>query len=178
MTPQVIGHELRLPYALRVRNPSLIGADRICSAAGALGKKGRNVIVIDAGSAITVDLVHGGAFLGGIILAGPSMILNSLHHYTGKLPAIDLGQIETLFPAKFDLTERAMVLGAGLGSAGGIRESVRFLEAAVGAKPRKTFTGGQAAKLAAKLPKTWRYDPELNFKGMYRIFTLNKSIST
>lgn len=172
--PHLIEHSLRLPFALDVPNPSLIGTDRICAAAGALGTKGRNGIVIDAGSAITVDLIHDGAFVGGIIMAGPSMILDSLHRYASQLPAIDLKRVDTIFPSSFGLTEQAMSLGAGLGSTGGIRESVKFLLSASGAKPRKFLTGGQAARLAPKLPRSWKYDPDLTFKGMYNIISLNE----
>jgi type III pantothenate kinase len=172
-SPQVIEHSLRLPFALEVPDPSLIGTDRICAAAGALGTKGLNGIVIDAGSAITVDLVHKGAFIGGIILAGPSMVLESLHRYASQLPAIDLKQVDTIFPAGFGHTELAMALGAGLGCTGGIRASVKFLQSTSGVTPRKFLTGGQAVRLAPRLPQSWKYDPDLTFKGMYNIVLLN-----
>ena len=174
VSPQLISYAMRLPFKLDVPDPSQVGTDRICSAAGALGEKGRNGIIIDAGSAITVDLVRRGSFLGGIILAGPSMILNSLHQFAGQLPKIDYRRIKKPFPSTCGLTKDAMVLGAGLGSIGGINESVKFLEKAVGARPQKFLTGGQAARLASRLPRSWKLKPNITLKGIYNIFTLNQ----
>lgn len=173
VSPTVVHHALRLPFALAVHNPSLVGTDRLCAAAGALGDKGRNGIIVDAGSAITVDLVHEGVFRGGVILAGPSIALESLHRFASQLPAVDYPPLPSSFPDTFDRTEHAMILGAALGGAGGIRESVKFLEAVVEGKPRKFLTGGQAGCFALRLPRSWKYDPDLTLKGLHRIVSLN-----
>jgi type III pantothenate kinase len=172
--PRLVDHKTRLPFQLAVATPANVGADRLCAAAGALGAKRRNAIVIDAGSAITVDIVRNGAFRGGTIAAGPALSLHALGQYASQLPPIDFSSLKTHFPKRFDDTEAAMILGAGLGGVGVIREAVRHLESSVGASPPKFITGGAAPALLPRLPKTWRYDPHLTLKGLYVISTLNR----
>lgn len=172
--PSVIDHSMKFPFELDLPQPEVVGTDRFCAAAGALGPKARSAVVVDVGTAITVDLVHDGVFRGGVISAGPALILDSLFRYASKLPRIDFNAVETPFPRRFGLTKDAMTLGAGLGCVGGIRESVRYLEKSFGTKPRKFLTGGQGRRLAPRLPKTWKYDRDLTLKGIYRITLLNQ----
>jgi len=172
--PQVVDCNMRLPFRFAVGEPSQVGTDRICAAAGALGLKRRNAIIIDVGSAITVDVVRDGAFLGGVIAAGPGMMLASLHRHASQLPEIDFARLNTPFPGSFDTTRTAMTLGAGLGGVGAIRESVRYLEASVGASLRKYLTGGFGRQLSSRLPSTWKFDPNLTLKGLHVIASLNR----
>ena len=70
--------------------PRTLGMDRLAAAVGAwsLGK-GQNILVIDAGTAITVDLVTAdGVYQGGNIAPGIEMRLRALHDYTGSLPLV------------------------------------------------------------------------------------------
>lgn len=172
--PQIVDCKMHLPFDLAVALPSQVGADRLCTAAGAVAFKRRNAIVIDAGSAITVDAVKDGSFLGGIIAAGPSIALRALHRYASQLPAVDLSRVNSPFPKTFDTTELAMTLGATVGCVGTIRELVRYLEAAVGARPRKYVTGGLGRILAPRLPRSWHFDPDLTLRGLHVIASLNR----
>jgi len=174
ISPRLVDHKSRLPFQLAVEAPAKIGADRLCAAAGAVGAKRRNAVVIDAGSAVTVDVVRNGVFLGGAIAVGPSLALRALGRYASQLPQIDFSSVQTPFPRRFDDTESAMTLGASAGSVGAIRETVRYLEASVGASPSKFVTGGAAAALITRLPRSWHYDPDLTLKGLYTISTLNR----
>ena len=172
--PRLVDHKTRLPFQLAVATPANVGADRLCAAAGAVGAKRRNAIVIDAGSAVTVDIVRDGVFRGGTIAVGPALALRALGQYASQLPPIDFSRVETPFPRRFDDTEAAMTLGAGLGGVGLIREAVRYLESSVGASPPKYITGGAAPALIPRLPRSWRHDPGLTLKGLYVISTFNR----
>jgi type III pantothenate kinase len=172
--PQIVDYNMRLPFRIAVGEPAQVGTDRLCAAAGALGLKRRNAIVIDAGSAITVDVIRDGAFLGGVIAAGPRIMLDSLHQHASQLPAIDFNSVPTPFPGTFDTTRTAMTLGAGLGCVGAIRESVRYLEASIGAAPRKYVTGGFGRVFSPQLPGSWHLDPDLTLKGLYTLASLNR----
>jgi type III pantothenate kinase len=163
----------RFPFELGVASPESVGTDRLCAAAGAVGLKRRSAIVIDAGSAITVDVVRNGVFLGGIIGAGPSIALRALHDHASQLPLIDLSGEVTVFSKSYDTTRAAMTLGASVGSVGAIREAVRYLEASIGAKPQKYVTGGFGQLLSTRLPRSWKVDPDLTLRGLYIISTLN-----
>jgi type III pantothenate kinase len=175
--PRIVDSSMKMPFELAVPVPSQVGSDRLCAAAGAVGSKRRSAIVIDAGSAITVDVVKGRQFLGGVIAAGPSVSLRALGRYARQLPEIDFARIETPFPDQFDVTEFAMTLGAGLAAVGTIREAVRYLEAAVGSAPAKFVTGGFAPALAGRLPNNWHHEPDLTLKGLHTIASLNPTVN-
>lgn len=175
MTPVLIDHSSRFPFEIGVPEPSRVGTDRLCAAAGAMGTTRRNGIIIDAGSAITVDLVRDGRFAGGVIAAGPSISLLALNRYASKLPAVGSDRAETLFPKTFDSTESSMSLGAGLGAVGVIRESVRHLESSAGTAPPKYLTGGFSDGIRSRLPRSWRFDPDLVVKGIHVVYTMGRA---
>ena len=91
--------EPRVGYALRltpstpmpVRNgygtPETLGVDRLAAAVGAQAIYGRrNMLIVDFGTAITVDLVIDGEFRGGNISLGAGARFRALNEYTSKLP--------------------------------------------------------------------------------------------
>ena len=79
------------PLKSEYRTPKTIGTDRLAAMLGAMSvAPGRNILVIDAGSAITVDFADAtGTFKGGNISPGIKMRLNALHNYTSRLPLVD-----------------------------------------------------------------------------------------
>lgn len=82
---------LKLPLELDYETPETLGVDRIAAAIGALTKLPlSDVLVIDAGSCLTIDLVtKDQVFHGGIISPGARMRFKSMHAFTDKLPEID-----------------------------------------------------------------------------------------
>ena len=80
-----------LPLEVNYRTPDTLGSDRIAAAVGAWGEApGRNILVIDAGSAITIDFVgKDGKYNGGNIAPGIKMRLRALHEYTDRLPMVE-----------------------------------------------------------------------------------------
>lgn len=83
--------DVPLPLRIDYSTPHTLGPDRIAAAVGAWNRfPCRNILVIDAGTAITYDVVTcDGAFLGGNISPGKDLRIKSLHEHTGKLPKID-----------------------------------------------------------------------------------------
>ena len=80
-----------LPLEVNYRTPDTLGSDRIAAAVGAWGEAPeRNILVIDAGSAITIDFVSkDGKYNGGNIAPGIKMRLRALHEYTDRLPMVE-----------------------------------------------------------------------------------------
>jgi type III pantothenate kinase len=171
--PIVVSHEISLPMEVAIPLPASVGADRLCAAVGALEGGHSEAIIIDAGSAITVDIVREGRFLGGVIMPGPATSLYMLSDYARQLPRIEFGGLDDPYPDTFDATETSMVLGASLSATGGIIAAVRFLESRAGRVSRHVVTGGLSGGLMGRLPGTWTYQPELNLRGLYRIGDLN-----
>ncbi len=80
-----------LPIANLYETPETLGKDRIAAAVGANELfPGQNVLIIDAGTAITYDVVsEKNEFLGGNISPGLQMRFKALNQFTGKLPLIN-----------------------------------------------------------------------------------------
>lgn len=169
--PLFVDHTIRLPFELRVENPAALGADRICAAAGAVGGRRRHAIVIDVGSAITVDLVEAGRYRGGPIMAGPAINLRALATFAERLPSVGLDKPHR---ASHGGTEASMRLGATLAATGGLREAVRYLERSAGRRIPKIVTGGGLGALHGKLPVGWEVRPHLVLEGLSRLWALNQ----
>lgn len=91
--PKVVYFSSSTPTPLKIeyRTPHTLGTDRIAALIGALSlSPGKNILVIDAGSAITIDFADAsGTFKGGNISPGIRMRLNALHSFTSRLPMIE-----------------------------------------------------------------------------------------
>lgn len=69
--------------------PLTLGADRLAAAVAANAlQPGRDILIVDIGTCITVDIVSGGSYLGGNISPGPAMRFKSLHEHTARLPLV------------------------------------------------------------------------------------------
>ena len=76
-----------IPIANHYHTPNTLGADRLAAAVGAWAMyPDSDVMVVDFGTAITIDYVVGGAFVGGNISPGVSTRFRSLADYTACLP--------------------------------------------------------------------------------------------
>lgn len=84
-------NETPVPIGIKYRTPQTLGRDRLAAAIGAMHiSPGHNLLVIDAGSAITYDFVDkGGNFCFGNIAPGVNMRLKALHQFTGRLPKVE-----------------------------------------------------------------------------------------
>ena len=159
----------RLPLEVRVNEPERVGIDRLINAMAAnrLRRSGCAAVVVDAGTAITVDAVsRDGAFLGGAILPGPATSARALHQYTDLLPLVDPWQRRAA-PAPLG-TDTASAIESGLfwGTLGAIRELIAQLQEAAGAPANVILTGGAAAALAERLGPPARYVPHLTLAGI------------
>lgn len=79
---------LRNAYA----TPHTLGADRLAGAVGAASlRPGRDTLLLDAGTALKLDLVTAdGTYHGGSIAPGLHLRLRALHTFTGRLPLLEL----------------------------------------------------------------------------------------
>lgn len=149
--PVRVSARLALPFEMAYATPETLGADRIAAAAAAwaLGR-GRPVVALDAGTALTLDAVDvrdGRAlYLGGAIAPGPEMMARALARGTGALPAVAL---EGSASAIGDSTREAIRTGvAGLFAGGAMRLLAGTAEA-LSAPPLVVATGGGAPWLVA-----------------------------
>lgn len=138
----------QLPLAVGLEHPDRAGIDRLLNAVAARKHlpPGRAAVLIDAGSAVTVDWLDAQhVFRGGSIFPGLDLMAEALHNYTALLPRVQVSLPVPPLPAGD--TTSAMQVGLFLAVSGGIREAVRRY--AEQAPVRVFFSGGQAPLLAA-----------------------------
>ncbi len=167
-----------IPVAVDVDFPEKVGLDRLLSAvaANALRPAGRAAIVIDSGTATTVNYISAaGTFCGGAILPGLEMSAKALHHYTALLPLLpvhELGGDEPVAPGRN--TREAIRNGLLWGQVGAIRELVRQLCRHQGhtvptfdapRAPWLILTGGGGPVLSPHFPGVMRL-PSLGMHGL------------
>lgn len=172
--PLFISARMRLPFALAVAAPSRVGSDRLAAAAGAASRVNKGAFIVDIGSAITVDLLSRGSYQGGIIMAGPGLALSALSERTANLPKINFYDRTFILTGRFDDTRHSLLLGAGIGTIGAIKEAVSELASREGRLP-VYITGGAVPLLADRIPRSWRSDPHLIMRGLALIWRLNRS---
>ncbi len=106
----LLTHETSLPIKNGYATPQTLGKDRLAAAVGAAYLyPEQNVLVIDAGTALTYELVSAsGKYLGGNIAPGITMRFKALNHFTGKLPLCEM--VED-YPMVGTDTQSAIVAG-------------------------------------------------------------------
>ena len=109
---RVLDGSLRLPIKIMYSTPETLGSDRIAAAVGAWQRyPNRNILVIDAGTAITYDMVTAdGKYMGGNISPGKDIRLRALHEYTGRLPLVKSGGDTPVIGYSTDTALRSGVL--------------------------------------------------------------------
>lgn len=132
-----------LPIDVRLDEPHRVGIDRLAGAAAAafLKQPGQAAIVVDCGTAVTVNMVSAdGGFLGGAILPGPALMTRALSDGTSRLP--ELAAIELASPPSMPGRSTSEAIAAGIGW--GLRGAIaRCVEAA-----RSGFPGGGGREAA------------------------------
>jgi type III pantothenate kinase len=139
---------------IRVEAPERVGIDRLMGALAVnrLRQRNRPAIVIDVGTAITVDLVSAeGAFEGGAVLPGITMSAQALHEETDALPSIRLESLVEPPPPVGKSTREAMEAGVLWGAVGALRELIRRMAAECSVPPHVYLTGGTSSAVASLL---------------------------
>ncbi len=142
-----------MPLAAKVDEPDKVGLDRLANALAAsrLRSAARTAIVVDLGSAITVDVVApDGAFLGGAILPGIAMSARALHEFTDLLPLEPMSELAHPPAPLGKTTSGCLQAGLYWGAIGGVRELIARL-ATETEKPQIFITGGAGAAAAGLL---------------------------
>jgi type III pantothenate kinase len=165
-TVHVLTHAASLPLVVRLEKPDHVGIDRLLDAVAANSRRmaGVSAVVIDAGSAVTVDLVdRDGAFVGGAILPGLRLMAKALHDYTALLPLIPPPLKRPPVPG--NATPSAMESGIFWAVAGGIEALVREYRIHCGSSVEVFLTGGDAPLLHAVLPEAQLW-PAMTLEGI------------
>jgi type III pantothenate kinase len=178
LEPCIISDRRQVPVELDVEFPDRVGTDRILNALAIsqTAQPGHACIVVDSGTATTIDLVtHGPLFRGGSIMPGIRLSAHAMHDYTARLPLLGMDHLwnsQPAIPARN--TEDAMLAGLLYGHLGAVRELVyRMCESIavlvdVSCEDHLILTGGGGRFLQQHMPSS-RYIDCLALHGLAMI---------
>ena len=162
-----------LPFVLGYNSPETLGKDRIAAVAGARAVFPEcNILAIDAGTAITYDLLTAeNCYLGGGISPGISTRFRALHNYTGRLPLVHQQSFDELIGQTTEESIQSGVLNGVVAEVDGIiqRYSESFENLHV------VLTGGDLNYLADKLKSNIFALPNLVLMGLNEILDFNET---
>ncbi|MFG0292617.1 MAG: type III pantothenate kinase [Phycisphaerales bacterium JB050] len=167
-----IGTDLGLPlkHTLEEKAIAKTGQDRLLSAIAGYHIAKQACVVVDAGTAVTVDFVDGqGTFHGGAIAPGVRMGLRALHNQTDALPEIEFSAPEADVPYARN-TREAMLHGVFYGVRGLVRQLAERYAIAYDAYPVILATGGDAQALFEGDELVERIVPDLTLRGIALAF--------
>ncbi len=165
LTPQS-----RLPINNGYETPETLGTDRIAAAAGAYKiYPDSEVLIIDAGTAITYDFLSGNNYKGGNISPGLNMRFRALNKFTSKLPLIKPDS-EVSFPGRN--TADAIRTGVITGMVYEINEYIRTFEK-IHPDAKVILTGGDGLFFKDKIGKQIIYMPDIVMDGLNFILEYN-----
>ena len=184
--PEVAGIDFPIPLRVDVKQPRGVGVDRLLGALAAYRRTGGACIVVDFGTAITVNAVRrDGAFLGGAIFPGLAMMSRALAEGTALLPQAAPSSFSPSplagegggegaasapsppIPAIGKDTEEAIAAGLLHGATGAVANLIIVASSLVGEGARIFLTGGDARRIAPLLPEDCRdISPNLVLEGL------------
>lgn len=159
-----------LPIVVDYKTPSTLGRDRIAVAVGAYAEHPDcNLLVIDAGTAITYDVVTANRhYIGGNIAPGISMRLAALHAHTNRLPLVDAIGDTPLWGCNTDTAIRS-------GALRGVAGEIAYYRNHLGDNTIVMLTGGDADIISSLLDFQVEVDAFLVNKGLNSILRYNES---
>src|SRR5690606_6487728 len=169
--PLVIGENADLGLEVRIDKPSAAGADRLVNAIGAHVKYPGDLIVIDSGTATTVDVVGAdGAFEGGVIAPGINLSMEALHQAAAKLPRVAIQKPQRVVGTD---TVGAMQSGVFWGYISLIEGLIARIKAERAAPMTVIATGGVASLFHGATMAIDHFDSDLTIRGMLEIHRRN-----
>lgn len=171
----VVGPDMDLGLKVALRNPEEVGADRLVNAVAAYDKFPGPLLVLDFGTATTVDAISAdGTYLGGAIAPGVAISVEALFSRTARLPRIDMAPPDSPIGAS---TLQAMRSGIYYGTLGATRElCARIgdeLKRRDGRAPKLIATGGLSQWLPARDLGISAVLPDLTLQGLRLLWERN-----
>ncbi len=171
VAPTVVGVDVDPGLRYDVDSEERLGADRGVACVGAIAKYGAPLIVLDFGTATTVDAINGTeGYLGGAILGGLRVTMDALIQNTSMLPSVEIAK-----PEKIIGTSTVGMLQAGLvgGYIGSVEYLIRRTREELGADGEDAMvvaTGGLARMIADCTDEIDVVDPYLILDGLVTVY--------
>ena len=171
--PMVVGPGLKTGLNIHVDVPSQVGSDRIVIAVAALAEYQAPLILIDMGTATTIEVVEpDNRYLGGVIFPGVKVSLDALTSRAAQLPGISLDQPKHVIGKN---TVDCMRSGTMYGNAAMIDGLVERMEEELGHRSTIIATGGLARFIAPLCKREIIVEKDLLLKGLNLLYKKNKT---
>jgi type III pantothenate kinase len=166
--PICVSAALDLGIKVLYRDPSTIGADRLCNAIAGFKKYGGPSIIIDFGTATTYDVVSkDGDYVGGIIALGLEAGAAELHRRAAKLPKIELHFPKHVIGRETVSSMQSGIMFGGVDTVEGI---VRRIKKELGSEAKVIATGGLSTVMAKHTKVIEACEPSLVLEGIRLIY--------
>jgi len=174
--PLFVHGDTKTELVVEYSPPESLGADRLSAAVGAYREYGRmlgrDIMIVDAGTTVTADIVSsGGVFIGGAILPGDQIALRALAESAKKLPPISFETREIVIGSS---TRECMLIGVQATIIGAVEHLYHRYGGIHGENPFIILTGASASWLAPGLNIPNMIDPDLVLFGLAAIWSYNR----
>lgn len=167
-TAKLLDHQTPLPMRNLYEYPSEVGYDRLANAVGGKTLFGAPLIVVDFGTATTLDVItREGDYAGGVILPGLEMSADALYRRTSRLPQIPIVKPNRVLGTN---TVSSMQSGLFYGSMGAIEGLIERLWRELGYETKVVATGGLASLFSNESRYISALEPFLALYGLKRIW--------
>ncbi|MBB6523910.1 type III pantothenate kinase [Pseudoteredinibacter isoporae] len=146
------------------QNVSKLGADRWLAVLAARKHYGDDCLVVDCGSATTIEMLSAGRYLGGVIAPGVSLMFKALYSDTHQVKVLGERPQELDAAKDTDSAVQCGVWGSQVGLISYYRELL--LQRGAGVEPRVVICGGDASQLGGLLPFKHAVHEELVLDGL------------
>lgn len=170
--PMVVGPGLKTGLNIQVDVPSQVGSDRIVIAVAALAEYKAPLILMDLGTATTIEVVEPeNTYLGGVIIPGVKISLDALTSRAAQLPGISLDRPKQVIGKN---TIDCMRSGMIYGTAAMIDGLIDRMEEELGHPSTLVATGGMAQFITPLCKHSIILEKDLLLKGLNIIYKKNK----
>lgn len=177
--PMVLSARTNIGIRNGYLHPDEVGMDRLASAVGGYHLYGSPLLVLDFGTAITLDYLSAPepsdsrpVYRGGIIMPGIQLAAEALARGTAQLPTIDITQPVNLIGRT---TVESIRSGLVNGYIGALDSLVHRAKQEISSNCRVISTGGDAARLREHMPFVDAVEEDLTLYGLRQIYGINNN---
>lgn len=170
--PLVVDSDTDTGVPILYDDPRQVGADRLVNAVAAIAKYGTPCIVVDFGTATTLDAIsRAGEYLGGTIMPGIEISADALFRAAARLSRVDIAAPPS--PVGRNTVE-SIQAGIIYGTAGQVDRLVELFKEELGPDSKVVATGGLAESVVDECRTIENWDPLLTLDGLKIIYERNR----
>lgn len=172
ITPKLVGSGMKTGLNILMDNPKAVGSDMIVNSIAAIREHEPPIIIIDMGTATTMSVINkNGQYIGGALLPGLRVSLDSMSANTAQLPRISLDTPKKVIGKN---TTDCMRSGITYGTAAMIDGMITRIEEELLEPVTVISTGGLSKVIIPLCSHSIIYDGTLLLKGLLALYEKNK----